>query len=402
MTDGLNPTGEQRRSPRFAVALAAICFSGSASAVDYQIHGYAAQGFVLSSHNDFFGDSTDGSFDYYEVGINAAVRVQPNLTFAVQAAVRDAGISDDGSLRLDYAVADYRVLSEANVQAGLRVGKVKNTLGFYNDTRDVVFTRPSILLPSVYSDNQNQRSLIFTAPGAQFYSGSTIGLHELSFTGTINAERDVRKNDERLLVDLTVPFDLRIGDSWNIQIMDSIDGGTWQFAYSRFAGQFRLSTAPEIELIGRFDVDLNVFSARYNAERLTVTAEYVLVDNDNRLIYMGVPFLRQRVAADSGYLQAEYRLGSQWTVMTRLDSFYRNRHDRDGHAFAAANPGIDRRTQFSHDVTIGVNWRPDRHWGFWAEHHWINGTATLQALENPPPVRHQRWSMLMLMAGYNF
>lgn len=387
---------------RIAAALAAICFSDSACAIDYQLHGYAAQGFVLSRHNDFFGDSTDGSFDYYEAGINAAVQVQPNLTFAAQAAIRDAGISDDGSLRLDYAVADYRLVSEASIQAGLRAGKVKNALGFYNETRDVVFTRPSILLPAVYSDNQNQRSLIFTSPGAQIYGGAVIGRHDLSFTGTLNAERDVRESDERLLVTLSVPFDLRIGDSWNLQIMDSIDGGRWQFAYSHFSGQFRLSTAPEIDLAGRFDVDLNVFSARYNAERFTITAEYVLVDNDNRLTFRGAPFLHQRAAVDSGYLQAEYRLRSDWTLMARMDGFYSDRHDRSGHDFAAANPGVDRRTRFSHDFTVGINWRPGEHWGFWAEHHWINGTATLQPLENPPPVRDQRWSMLMLMAGYKF
>lgn len=399
-------TDRQRHPSRLCVrvsaALAAVCFSASASAIDYQVHGYAAQGFVLSNDNDFFGDSTDGSFDYYEAGINAAVQVSPNLLFAAQGAIRDAGISDDGSARIDYALADYRLVSDATMQAGLRAGKVKNALGFYNETRDVVFTRPSILLPSVYSDNQNQRSLIFTSPGAQVYGGTVTGQHEWSFTGTANAERDVRKTDERLLVTLTVPFDLRIGDSWNVQLMDSINGGKWQLAYSHFSGEFRLSTAPELGLIGRFDVDLNVFSVRYNAERLTLTAEYVLVGNDNVLRLGGTPLLRQRTRADSGYLQAEYRISPRWTVMTRMDSFYRNRHDRSGKEFAAANPGVDRRTQVSHDFTIGVNWRPDEHWGVWAEHHWINGTATLQALENPPPVSDQRWSMLMLMAGYKF
>lgn len=385
---------------RASVALAAICFGASAHAIEYQVHGYAAQGFVLSKHNDFFGDSTDGSFDYYEAGINAAVQLSPKLILAAQAAVRDAGISDDGSARLDYALADYRLVSEATTQAGLRAGKVKNALGFYNETRDVVFTRPSILLPSVYSDNQNQRSLIFTAPGAQVYGGTFVGQHELSFSGTVNAERDVRESDERLLIQLGVPFDLRIGDSWNAQIMDSLDGGKWQFAFSYFEGQFRMSTP--INVIGRFDVDLNVFSARYNAERFTVTAEYVIIGNENLLKLRGTPILRQSVEADGGYLQAEYRIDPKWTVMTRMDSFYRNRHDRSGREFAAANPGADRRSQVSHDFTIGINWRPDEHWGVWAEHHWINGTASLQGLENPPPVRDQRWSMLMLMAGYKF
>jgi hypothetical protein len=264
----------------------------------------------------------------------------------------------------------------------------------------VVFTRPSILLPGVYSDNQNQRSLIFTAPGAQVYGSTFTGAHEWSISGTVNAERDVRESDERLLIDLDVPFDLRIGDSWNVQLMDSIDGGRWQFAYSHFEGQFRMST--DISVAGRFDVDLNVFSARYNAERFTITAEYVLIGNDNRLTFAGTPILKQKVEADSGYLQLEYRIARQWTVMTRMDSSYRDRHDRSGREFAAANPGADRRSQVSHDFSLGVQWRPDEHWGVWAEHHWINGTAILQQQENPPPVRDQRWSMLMLMAGYKF
>lgn len=383
-------------------AALAVVVCAPVGAVDYQVHGYAAQGFVYSDENDFFGDSSDGSFDYYEVGLNGAVQLRPNLLISAQAAVRDAGISDDGALRIDYALADYRLVSEGTIQAGLRVGKIKNSLGFYNETRDVVFTRPSILLPSVYSDNQNQRSLIFTAPGGQFYASTVTGRHEWSFTATANAERDVRKSDERLLINLTVPFDLRIGDSWNLQLMDSVDGGRWQFAYSYFTGQFRLRTAPEINLTGRFDVDLNVFSVRHNAERFTVTAEYVLVGNKNYVTFHGIPIVRTDIVADGAYLQGEYRFNRQWGAMARIDGFFRNRHDRDGREFAAANPGVDRHGQFSHDVTVGINWRADEHWGVWGEYHWINGTATLQGLENPPPIRDHRWSMLMLMVGYKF
>jgi hypothetical protein len=391
----------RRVAVRTWAALAAVLCT-PADAVDYQIHGYAAQGFVYSSDNNFFGESSDGSFDYYEAGINAAVQVRPNLLVAAQAAIRDAGISDDGTLRLDYALVDYRALSDGALQAGVRAGKIKNSLGFYNETRDVVFTRPSILLPSVYSDNQNQRSLIFTSPGAQLYASTVTGKHELSFTGTANAERDVRKSDERLLVNLTVPFDLRIGDSWNVQLMDSLDGGKWQFAYSYFAGQFRLSTAPEINLVGRFDIDLNVFSVRHNAERFTITAEYVVVGNDNSLTFQGTPIVQTRIDADSAYLQGEYRINRQWGAMARIDGFFLDRTDRSGRDFAAANPGAARRSRFSRDLVVGLNWRPDEHWGVWGEYHWINGTASLQALENPPPVREQRWSMLMLMAGYKF
>lgn len=400
MADRLSPFAICHAATRVLAALAVVVCA-PAGAVDYQVHGYAAQGFVYSENNNFFGESTDGSFDYYEAGLNGAVQLRPNLLISAQAAIRDAGISDDATLRLDYALADYRLLSEAGVQAGLRAGKIKNALGFYNETRDVVFTRPSILLPSVYADNQNQRSLIFTSPGTQLYASTVTGQHEWSFTGTANAEHDVRKSDERLLISLPVPFDLRIGDSWNAQLMDSMDGGRWQFAYSYFTGQFRMSTAPEISMVGRFRVDAHVFSVRHNAERFTLTAEYVLVGNDNYLTFRGIPLVDTRVAADNGYLQGEYRFNKQWGAMARIDGSFRNRHDRDGREYAAAT-GADRHSQFSHDVTVGLNWRPDEHWGVWGEYHWINGTAALQALENPPPIRHQRWSMLMLMAGYKF
>jgi len=193
-----------------------LAASAPVAAIDYQMHGYAAQGYVHSSGNNFFGASSDGSADYYEAGLNAAVQLRPKLLVAAQGAIRDAGISDDGTLRLDYALVDYRFLDGPRGSAGVRVGKVKNAIGFYNETRDVVFTRPSILLPSVYNDNQNQRTLVFTSPGAQLYGTHTWGRHELSFSGAWGADRNVRRTDERLLIELNgLPFDLRIQRSWN-------------------------------------------------------------------------------------------------------------------------------------------------------------------------------------------
>jgi hypothetical protein len=394
------------RHPVTAVAaMVVISFvaSTSAPAVEYQVHGYAAQGFVYSDDNNFFGESSSGSTEYYEAGINGSVQVRPNLTFAAQAAIRDAGISDDGSLRLDYALADYRFLARREGNAGIRLGKVKNTMGFYNDTRDVIFTRPSILLPGVYSDNQNQRSLVFTGPGAQLYGSRVYGRHEWSFTGTTSKNRNVLRSDERLLINLPgVPFDLRIQDSWNAQIMDSLDGGRWQFAVSHFFGRFRLATPAAIGLAGKFDVSLTIFSARHNAERFSVVSEYVRNPNRNLLTLGGTPLLRTRSVADRGYIQGEYRIDARWGAFLRLDASYIDMHDRSGRQFAAANPGANRKSRMSRSVVAGLSWRDGKHWGVWGEYHWIDGTASLQALENPGFAPASRWSLLMLMAAYRF
>jgi hypothetical protein len=375
----------------------------SAAALDYQVHGYAAQGFVYSDDNNFFGKSSDGSWDYYEAGLNASVQVHPKLLFAAQGAIRDAGISDDGSLRLDYALADYRFLEGVNTTVGVRAGKVKNPLGFYNETRDVVFTRPSILMPVGYSDNQNQRSLVFTAPGAQLYGTRIWGRHELSVTATHSFDHDVRRSDERLLIDLSgLPFDLHIEDSWNAQIMDSIDGGRWKFAVSHFFGRFNLRTPPEpLPVAGRFDVSITLFSARFNASKYSITAEYGINPNKDVVTVSGLPFLRTSITADGGYLQGEYRISPSWGAFARVEAQFADRSDRSGRRFVRENPGTDRASRASRALVVGGNWRYGEHWGIWGEYHWINGTSQLQALENPQPLV-DHWSLIMLMASYKF
>ena len=373
-----------------------------ALALDYQLHGYASQGFVYSDDNNFFGDSSNGSWDYYEAGLNASVQVHPKLRFAAQAAIRDAGISDDGSLRLDYALADYSFVQDVNGTFGVRAGKVKNPVGFYNETRDVVFTRPSILMPAVYNDNQNQRSLVFTAPGVQAYGTYVWGRHEWSATATHSFDHDVRASDERLLIDLSgLPFDLHIEDSWNAQIMDSIDGGRWQFAVSHFFGRFDLRTPQTVRLAGKFDVGITLFSARYNAQKFSVTAEYVLNPNKDKVTLGGATLLRTSVTADAGYLQGEYRINPGWGAFARVEAAFLDRSDRSGDAFAAANPGTDPHSRSFRALVVGASWRYGEHWGVWGEYHWIDGTALLQKLENPkPPVDH--WSLLMFMVGFKF
>jgi hypothetical protein len=383
-----------------------------AQAFDYQVHGYAAQGLVLSSDDNFFGHSTTGSLDYYEAGLNGEVQLRSNLLIAAGGAVRAAGVTDTGRPRLDYALLDYRFMDGSNADSGLdanagvRVGKVKNTVGFFNATRDVIFTRPSILLPSVYGDNQNQRDLVFAAPGAQLYGNVIWGRQEFSLTGTASSNRGVSQAEDRLLITLSIPFSLKVQDSWNAQLMDSIDGGRWQFGFSKFYGRFILSaitpTAPPEVLSGSIGVGLDVFSARFNAEKFSLTAEYALTPNKDTVTLAGSPLVHSDVTADTAYLQADYRFTSHWSAMARMDVAFLDRSDRDGHQFAAANPGTDPASRYSRDFTVGLNWRYGEHWGVWGEYHVIDGTENVQPLQNLGRQLSDHWSMFMLMAGYTF
>ena len=109
-----------------------------------------------------------GSFDFREIGLNASMRPLTNLQFSVQGLSRTAGKGSPGNIRLDYGFIDYTYFHRENSQLGIRLGRMKNPLGFYNDTRDVPFTRPSILLPqSIYFDRT--RKLAIAADGVHLY-----------------------------------------------------------------------------------------------------------------------------------------------------------------------------------------------------------------------------------------
>jgi hypothetical protein len=398
----------ERTSPwirsRRAMAATLLIACPPAAALDYQVHGFAAQGYIVSDGNNFFGESTHGSHDYYELGLNGALQVTPDLLVSAQAYAREAGATDDDRVRLDFGLADCRLLHRTSASAGVRLGRVKNPIGFFNNTRDTVFTRPGIVMPtSVYQDNAGQRSILFSSDGLQLYGDLGWGGHELQLTGTAALNRDLTENEERLIVSLgPTPFNLRFREFWNVRVLDEVDGGRWRFAASHAQGTLILAAEDASGIAGDFFLNIEVLSVAFNAAAWSLTAEYALIGNDNVVTINGTPALVQEIKAEGAYLQGDYRLTPSWSLMARYDAFFLDRNDRDGRGFAAVNPGADRHSRFAHDLTAGVTWSPDAHWGVWAEVHQIDGTASVQGQDNIGNARDNPWSMLLLMAGYRF
>ncbi|MGB5671561.1 MAG: hypothetical protein WBM71_13535, partial [Sedimenticolaceae bacterium] len=135
-----------------------------------QVHGFLTQGYVKTTDNRFFGDSDskNGSFDYTELGVNASFRATPSILLAGQLLSRRAGDMYDGSPTVDFALVDWNISTSQDSDYGILVGRIKNPLGFYNETRDVAFTRPSIFLPQqVYFDKV--RNLVLSSDGGQIH-----------------------------------------------------------------------------------------------------------------------------------------------------------------------------------------------------------------------------------------
>ena len=115
--------------------------------LNLQVHGYATQGYVYSTNNNWdTTNSTDGSAAWSEAVVNLSVQPQPKLRIGIQARYYLLGTYGD-KIVLDWAQADFKV----NEKIGFRVGKVKTPSGLLNETQDIDPAHLWVLLPqSVY------------------------------------------------------------------------------------------------------------------------------------------------------------------------------------------------------------------------------------------------------------
>ncbi len=367
---------------------------------ELQIHGFLAQGYVKTSDNNFFGESKDGSWDFREIGLNASYQPLPNLLFSGQLLSRTAGDMDDGDVRVDYALVDYSFFMDADARMGVRVGRLKNPLGFYNDTRDVPFTRPSIFLPqSIYFDRV--RNLELSSDGAGLYGNWLTDFGDITaqfYMGTLPVDENV----EYTFMSGNLPGKLEIDDPWAVwRLMYETSDGRLRFAVSRANGKMQYKPAAvDILSKGTIDLDFWVLSAQYNTEKWSLTGEFLWepIEYDG----FNVDLFNTDLDVMGWYVQGAYRINPEWEVFVRYDNSDVERKfpfSPVPDAVLNAQPDHD---FFAKDFTIGVRWDVTSQFMLRAEYHRVDGTVWLSRLENDGPTRERRWDMFALQASYRF
>lgn len=368
-----------------------------------EFNGFLTQGYFLTDHNRFNGNSESGSFDFRELGVNASWKPSSEMLLTGQVVSRKAGKVDDGDLALDYARLDYRMIESDMGSLGVSVGRIKNPFGFYNATRDVAFTRPSIVLPqSLYFDKA--RTLELSSDGFMLYG------NRFFETGVLEAELVIGKPR----VDTNVEF-AYLNRDWPGEFDDS-RGFLLRTEYSLndysliggvTYGGFRLDfDAPGLSLPGApgdgtIKIDVLVLSMQYNLQKWSFTGEYFKQDIDWGELG-GVYLLLPEVTSESFYLQVEHRVSPTVSLFLRRDILYQDKNDRDG---LTANTLFGRppHTQYAFDWTFGIGWQPDPNWLLRAEVHNLEGTGWLSVQDNPDDSeRKENWNMLSLQATYRF
>ena len=366
---------------------------------DFQLHGFGSLTLVNTSDNNFFGQSDDQiSHDFSEIGLNASWRLIPAVQVSAQLLSRRAGETDDGEVRLDYGLIDWTALSSEQGRGGVRLGRIKPAYGLYNTTRDVPFTRPSIVLPqSIYFERT--RNLTVSADGGELYFERYGEAGTLSATfayGQVQTDTDAAQIP---LVGLNRPGSLDSKNAPDLQVMYEGSGGRYRLAIT--ALQIDLKYKPgEADVVppAKFKLTPLIFSAQYNAEQWSLTSEYALrrTSTEDFGPFSGT------AEGESYYLQGTYRLAPQWEALLRYDAYYADRADRDGKDFAAATrlPGF---TRYAKDWTVGLRFDVTPQFMLRAEVHRVDGTGFLAAQDNPNPQDLRRyWDNFMLQASFRF
>ncbi len=374
---------------RLALMLAGLLSgNGFAEQQPLTLHGFVSQGYLYSKNNDIFGDSTDGSWEYHEAGAGGRYRLSSRLSFSGQWFARDAGRGDNGSVRTDYLYADLLLSQGTDSGTGLRFGRVRNHFGFYNSTRDVFFTRPSILLPQFYLESFGVRELFFSSDGAQLHSYWDEKDYYLNFTSTFGKNKEVSSDTVANILGsaATLAGDAELQSPISVQLSAGLPGDRWKTALSYFNTALTFNST---SVLADLDVTLTALSLQYNGRKTSMTAEYSLMSINSTFIAPAFNLVATgNTKSESAYLQMDYHIDEQFTVYGRFDHRLGDREQPNQTDSSVA--------------TLGSRWQPHPQWLFAAEIHGIRGTAPIPRIDNRNQEIAERSEHFIFMAGYRF
>ncbi|MDD1626634.1 MAG: hypothetical protein LUQ26_04040 [Methylococcaceae bacterium] len=385
-------------------------FSEYASALDlgfedWQLHGFVSQGYILSSNYNFFGHSqSGGSFDFTEIGTNIRGHITPELLVAAQGLYRSTGGSDQENFRLDFANLDYHSDIDKQTTIGVRLGRVKNPFGLYNETRDVVWTRPGVFVPqSVYFDALALRQPMISSDGGLFYGRYSVGDHALTAEMVISEPLDSAGGATEFLTGIPKVK----GTMGGRPMFLGRAGYEWQ--EGRFKVLFSVvdldrdfkSATPNVKS-GNVKAFYPLASVQLNLEKWSFTSEYGRVTTKRSGFTPDGQVFEN--TSESFYVQAQYRFMSDLSGLLRYDNFVANVNDRDGKNLAALT-GLPKHSFYTRDLAVGVRWEFAQDWLLTSEYHSIWGTALLSGIDNPnlsQKTEPEHWDMFGVMMSFRF
>jgi hypothetical protein len=353
------------------------------------IHGYISQGYMISNRNNFLTDSENGSFHFNELGINFSTGLTDKIRLGVQFAARDLGDTGNDKVLIDWAYADFCWRD----WLGIRVGKIKQAVGFYNKTRDIDMLRTFILLPQgIYSENY--RDAATSVKGIGIYGEvplklmGNISYQVLIGTTEIDKDGSTAKSGEGLAPFKIEKFDvdnLYSGSIiWESPLKGLRLGAT--LVDSKIKAHARLSEdiiipvdfpPYSLTVASRGDqvtadipkTAIYTYSVEYTWKNLVLAAEFQIMDQDMIVKVPDLEPLEIRLNSVSYYGSASYRFADWFELGVYYMEYYKDKNDREGIGF---DPPY---SAYQKDVSACLRFDLNPHWIFKLEGHLVDGVA---------------------------
>lgn len=326
-----------------------------------QVHGFASQGALLTSDNNYLARTKRGSLEFTEAGINFTKSFDDRLSAGLQLFARDLGPAGSYAASFDWLYLDYRWQD----WLGLRAGRVKLPYGLYNDTSDIDAAQPVILLPqSVYP--AVNRNFILAQTGLELYGYRSLGtagaLDYHVYGGTLYLS--IPDGNGLHIESLDVPYIAGARVVWEtpvegLRIGGSALRGEIDAAYTALAMSPPAVIAIEVKATNWLS------SIEYVKDGVLLAAEYGRAVGQTT---MGTT--TTHVTAEHGYGLAGYR----WRPWLQGTAY-----------FSLLHPDVDQRSGREHhqyDTAGTVRFDLSPHWIIKLEAHFLRGTAALSSQLN--------------------
>jgi hypothetical protein len=370
-----------------ATPAAALEVGSQGDLLSVDVHAFAGQGFIYTTHNNYLAnDTTHGSFQLSEIGINFTKNVTDKFRMGVQLFAQDLGPTGNYDAKMDWFYLDYHFKD----WLGLRAGRVKIPFGLYNELNDVDSGRVPVLLPQSVYPIQN-RTYLLAQTGGEIYGYARMGgagaLDYRGYGGTIFVDTPSTPGGPQILT-LAVPYLVGGRVLWETPLDGLRTGLSLQGLRldTTILDQMKPVTANIVAVLG-------VASVEFAAHDLLLTAEYTAtygtVESSDATILPPGP-----TASEGAYAMGSYRV-NKWL--------------QPGVYYSVLFPKgtyLDGRENVQHDVATTLRFDITPNWLVKIEGHYMLGTGGLSssmALNGNVPLSKldPAWGVLLLRTtGY--
>jgi hypothetical protein len=321
-----------------------------------EVHGFASQGALLTSDNNYLARTERGSLEFTEAGINFTKAFDDQLRVGLQLFTRDLGPDGKYEAKFDWLYLDYRWRD----WLGVRAGRVKLPFGLYNDTSDIDAAQSVILLPqSVYP--ATNRDFLLAQTGLELYgyhsSESAGALDYHVYLGTLYLS--IPDSSSIQINNLDVPYIVGGRVLWETPI-EGLRAGV-SALNGKVEGEY---TAPAMSPPTPVTLEVKatnlLSSVEYLNRGFVLAAEYGRSKGTSTLGPTSVHTTSERMYGLAGY---------RWRPWLQTTAY-----------FSLLYPDVDQRSGQAHhqyDTAASVRFDITPHWILKLEGHFLRGTAAL-------------------------